>query len=257
MNPRWLIAACCGTLFAQAPADLDIRTATIVSEGTPMTASLYSLKDNAGQKLPCVVMAHGWGGTAAALRPDAIPIARAGYYVAAFDYRGWGKSESRLIRVSGELKEVREVVDPIDFGTDWLNAIHWMAGEPQGNGSIGLWGSSFSGGLVVWAAEHDARIKAIHSQVGSMDGRFVIADDAQRKLTYEESTKRARGELGYPEPGAKVIGNLRGAPIRSKFAWYFPVDEMHLAPQCPMQFVIAEKEELFDNRDHAIKPHDR
>ena len=148
MSPRWLIAACCGTLFAQAPEDLDIRTATIVSEGTPMTASVYSLKDNAGQKLPCVVIAHGWGGTAAALRPDAIPIARAGYYVAAFDYRGWGKSESRLIRVSGELKEVREVVDPIDFGTDWLNAIHWMAGEPQCNGSIGLWGSSFSGGLV-------------------------------------------------------------------------------------------------------------
>src|ERR1039458_9433792 len=30
------------------------------------------------------------------------------------------------------------------------------------------------------------------------------------------------GELGYPAPGVKVIGNLRGAPVRSKFVPYDP-----------------------------------
>ena len=30
-----------------------------------------------------------------------------------------------------------------------------------------------------------------------------------------------------------------------------------MAPNCAMQFVIAEKEELFDNKDHAIKAYAR
>lgn len=79
-------------------------------------------------------------------------------------------------KFTAEVEEVREVVDPIDMGTDWLNAIHWMAGEERCNGNIGLWGSSFSGGLVVWAAVRDPRVRAIHSQVGSLDGRWVVAD---------------------------------------------------------------------------------
>ena len=254
----------------QAPAvpdDVAFRKATIISEGTRMSADVLTAK-GAAARLPCILLAHGWGGTAMGLRPEAIAFARAGYLAVAFDYRGWGESESRVIltqpltdrkaaKLTAEVQQVREVVDPIDMGVDWLNAIHWLAGEPGCDGRIGLWGSSFSGGLVVWAAARDKRVKALHSQVGSLDGRFVISTDAQRKLTWEESTSRARGQIGYPDPGARVIGNLRGAPIRSKFAFYAPVDEINDATDCAMQFVIAEKEELFDNRDHAIKAHER
>lgn len=248
------------------PADIELREATIISEGTRMAAETYALKDAAGKRLPCILMAHGWGGTAALLRPEAVLFAKAGYFVAAFDYRGWGKSESRVIltgrapekrpggKFTTEVQEVREVVDPIDMGIDWLNAIDWAAGEPQCDaGRLGLWGSSFSGGLVVWAAERDSRVKAIHSQVGAMDGRGMVQTAAELQKTHDEATRMARGEIGYPAPGAVVIGNLRGAPIRRKFGIYEPVDELDRAPQCAMQFVIAEKEELFDNRDHALK----
>ncbi len=108
---------------------------------------------------------------------------------------------------------MREVVDPMDQATDWFNAIAWLQAEPQFDPErLGLWGSSFSGGLVVYVAEHDARVKAIHSQVGAMDGRAMIANEAERRKTYEEATRMARGEIGYPEPGVKAIGNLRGAP---------------------------------------------
>src|SRR5260370_314498 len=55
---------------------------------------------------------------------------------------------------------------------------------------IGLWGSSFSGGLVVYAAEHDAR-EALHSQAPALDGRWVMASEQERK-TYDELTRRAR-----------------------------------------------------------------
>ena len=51
----------------------------------------------------------------------------------------------------------------------------------------------------------------------ALDGRWVVSTADDRALTYVESTRRARGEIGYPAPGEKVIGNLIGAPIRSRF----------------------------------------
>jgi hypothetical protein len=50
---------------------------------------------------------------------------------------------------------------------------------------------------------------------------------------------------------------LRGALVRSKFVPYDPVEDVNKAPQCAMQFVIAEKEEFFDNKDHALKAFER
>jgi pimeloyl-ACP methyl ester carboxylesterase len=254
LTPLLFCAAVWGQAPFTAPPEIAYKTADIWSEGTRMSADVFSLQSLSAKKLPTILMAHGWGGTRAALRPDAVGFAKAGYLVVTFDYRGWGDSDSRIAKFKGEAQDVREVVDPLDFGTDWLNAIHFVAGEPQCDmNRLGLWGSSFSGGLVVWAAERDPRVKVLHSQVGSLDGRFVIQNDQQRRLTYQEATKRARGEIGYPPPGAKVLGNLKGAPVRARFADYAPVDELQRAPKCAMQFIIAEKEELFDNRDHAIK----
>ena len=252
----------CGAVSAQAPfvapSDIEYKKKDIWSEGTRMSAELFSPKSLAGGKLPTILMAHGWGGVKASLRPDAVAFARAGYLVVTFDYRGWGDSDARIARFNGQAQEVREVVDPLDFAADWLNAIHWVAGEPQCDiNHLGLWGSSFSGGLVVWAAARDPRVKALHSQVPSLDGRFVVRTEEERRKTYEEATRRARGEIGYPPPGAKVVGGLKGAPIRARFADFAPVEDVERARNCAMQFVIAEKEELFDNREHAIKAHQR
>jgi dienelactone hydrolase len=247
------------------PDDIDYRKAVIISEGTRMAAELFALKSLAGQALPTILMAHGWGGTAAQLRTVGLEFARAGYFVVTFDYRGWGESDSRLIltgpapaekkanRFSAEVQEVREVVDPLDMTTDWLNALHWLQGEPQcDKARIGLWGTSYSGGHVVYVAARDPRVKVIVSQVGSLDSRLL-----DPKLAYEEGTKRARGEIGYPPPRARTVGNLSGAPVREKLLLYAPVEDVEKAANCAMLFIIAEKEELFDNKDHAIKAHDR
>src|SRR5690349_20834328 len=92
----------CAAAFAQAPftapADIDYRRAEMWSEGTRMTADVFTLKSAAGKKLPTILMAHGWGGTKAALRPDAVLFARAGYLVVTFDYRGWGESDARTAK---------------------------------------------------------------------------------------------------------------------------------------------------------------
>ena len=38
---------------------------------------------------------------------------------------------------------------------------------------------------------------------------------------------------------------------------YAPVEDAGRAPKCAMMFVIAENEELFDNKDHGILAHQR
>jgi dienelactone hydrolase len=204
------------------------------------------------------------------LRPDAIAFARAGYLAVAFDYRGWGASDARLVlngpapagrsgpTYQAEVREVREVVDPLDQTTDLLNAVHWAQGEPQCDPEhIGLWGSSYSGGHAVYAAARDPRVKAVVSQVPALDSRWVLATPSDREQTYRDATRRARGEFGYPEPGQRVIKNLRGAPIRERMIDYAPVEDVAKAYGCAMLFILAESEEYFDNKDHGIKAYER
>lgn len=242
------------------------RQVDIYSEGVRMVGTVFTPADAEDDRLPTILMAHGWGGTAAGLRRDAIVFARNGYLVVTFDYRGWGESDARVMlsepqranaqdgRFTAEVREIREIVDPVDMTTDWLNAMHWLHGEPRVDPErIGLWGTSQSGGYVVWAAAHDPRVRAVHSQVGSFDG-FGLGTSAE---AYQQATLRARGELGYPEPGERVIGNLRGAPILSRFAHYAPVDDIRNIEGVAIQIVLAENEELFDNRYTGILAHSR
>ncbi len=253
----------------KAPDNIEFRTAKIISEGVRIHAELYSLKSLTGKPLPTVIQAHGWGGTAANLRWDSLALANAGYLVIAFDYRGWGQSDGRVIltappekkegrRFTAQVEELREYVDPMEQLTDWFTVINWAMGEPAVDKQrIGIRGSSYSGGHVFFVAAREPRVKALVSQVGAFDSRWVIADEENRKLTYDEATKRARGEIGYPEPRAKAVGNLIGAPIRDKLIHYLPSDEAAKVKDCAALFIVAEKEELFDNKDHAKIAYDR
>jgi hypothetical protein len=81
--------------------------------------------------------------------------------------------------------------------------------------------------------------------------------EEQVRMAYEEATKRARGEIGYPAPRARVIGNLQGAPVREKLLRYAPADDAALIKNCAMLFIVAEKEELFRNEEHAKLVYDR
>src|SRR5437868_493791 len=109
----------------KAPDNIDFRGATIISEGVRLHAELFSLKTLAGKPLPTIIMAHGWGGTAANFRWDAVALANAGYLVITFDYRGWGQSDGRIIltsspekkdgrRFTAQVEELREYVDPLE-----------------------------------------------------------------------------------------------------------------------------------------------
>jgi dienelactone hydrolase len=255
-----------------AAVEVSTRTATVMSEGVRLHADLYYPSGKEGGRLPTIIRSHGWGGTAAMLRTQATDLAAAGYLVIAFDYRGWGQSDSRVIltapapaeaaktgnRFTAEVREVREVVDPLDQAEDIFNVIHWAAGEPMVDPArIGLWGTSFSGGLVVYVAARDTRVKALFSQVGAMGWTAGRVPPAWVQAAIGAGTQRARGERGYPPPGAREVGNLRGGPILEKFLRFSALEGIERAAGCAMLFVVAEKEELFDNRDHAVLAHER
>ena len=248
------------------PEELSFRKDNIMSEGVRLGAEIFSLKTNEEKKLPTIVMCHGWGGTAKALRSDAAVFARAGYLVVTFDYRGWGASDGRIIRTgekgkddsSAAVQEIREVIDPIEQTTDLLNAIHWVQKEKRCDRErIGLWGSSFSGGHVVYAAARDPRVKATVSQVPAFDGRWAINSSRMRKATYGGATQRARGEVGYPEPAEAAPGKLKGSPILEKIGRYAPVEDAARLKGCAALFILAENEELFDNKEHGILAHSK
>ncbi len=253
---------------ANFPEDITFRKADIMSEGTRIAAEVFAPKEPKTEKLPTILMSHGWGGTAKALRPDAVRFSQAGYLVVTIDYRGWGNSDSRVVlsgkkpakkdgELVGEFIEVREVVDPIDQTTDILNALHWVQGEELcDQDRIGIWGSSFSGGHVVYVAARDPRVKAFVSQVGSMDSRWTIQSPRMRRETFKQGTDRTHGTLDYPKPGAKW-GNLTGVPILEKLMRYSPIEDIPRCEKCAKLFIIAENEELFDNKDHGILAHQR
>lgn len=271
----WLLSIIVAIVPMSANADqegaLEHRDASIMSDGVRLAADVYVPRDDAKKSFPTIIMSHGWGGTSAMLRGIAEDFARAGYLVVAFDYRGWGRSAGRLV-ASGEasakpngsaqpfdarVTELREVVDPIEQATDILNVIHWAFAEPKVDRErIGLWGTSFSGGLVVHVAARDSRVKALVSQVGYMGGVAAGPNGAQQaQRLYEQGAKRARGDIGYPPPGVREVGNLYGAPIWEKFLLFNAADDAARAPHCAMMFIVAEKEELFSNRDHAELAH--
>ncbi len=256
----------------KAPDNLDFRATSIVSDGVRLHAELFSLKSLAGKPLPTIIQAHGWGGVAANLRRDAIDLANAGYLIITFDYRGWGESDARIVltrpspvkptpgqnqKFTAEVVEQREYVDPLEQTTDWFNVINWAAGEAAvDKDRIGLRGSSFSGGHVFYVAAREPRVKAIVAQVAAFDGRWVGADKTQMDLTLSEATRRAHGEP-YPAPRAVTVGRLIGAPIREKFLQFAPVEDAARVKDTAALFIVAEKEELFDNKDHAKLAYDR
>jgi dipeptidyl aminopeptidase/acylaminoacyl peptidase len=241
------------------PAGVAFRSVTIISEGVPLHGEVFTPADApAGRKLPAVVMAHGWGGVAAGLRADAADIARAGYLVLVFDYRGWGESGSRLVLEGPEpahrageaepftarVKPLREYVDPLEQSEDWFSALDWIMGEPQADPDrVGIRGSSYSGGHVIYVAAHDPRVKAVVSQVGGLDSRPRPGQEQPGRTT---ATRMARGEIGYPPPRAQVIMGLVGSPIGHKGERYAPVLEAGKV-KAPTLMILVEKEEYGGN----------
>ena len=247
------------------------RNITFWSDGTRLSGVLLYPKDrNEGDKLPAIVMCNGWGGTKAFLMRSGIAprFAAAGYVVINYDYRGWGDSDSRLV-ARGEMPEpdedgfvtvkaqaIREVVDPVDQQQDIDAAISYVYGEPMVDKErIGIWGTSFGGGHVIYRAAHDRRIACVVAQVGSMPDDWTRRYPAGLKKVYEGKSARARGDVDPVPQGGGSPGVLKGTPFSERIAVFNPgqyADRVSV----PTLLIDAEQEHYFKIEENSRRVHE-
>jgi pimeloyl-ACP methyl ester carboxylesterase len=129
-----------------------------------LTASADDLTTADGR--PCVVMAHGFGGTRdTALLPYAQGFAGAGLDVVLFDYRGFGDSDG----------EPRQQVSYRRQRDDYRAAVAAArALDGVDPDRIVLWGTSYSGGHVIAVAAQDQRVAGIISLTPATDGLAAL-----------------------------------------------------------------------------------
>jgi cephalosporin-C deacetylase-like acetyl esterase len=108
---------------------------------------------------PAIVMAHGFAGFKdMGLASYAERFTAAGFVTLVFDYRCWGESEG----------EPRNQIFAQDMVEDYRNAVTWISDRPEVDAQqIGVWGTSYSGGLVLCVGTVDKRVKAVVAQVPS------------------------------------------------------------------------------------------
>jgi hypothetical protein len=252
---------------APLPANLDKRAVTIWSDGVRMAGDLYLPKGlQPGEKLPAVLFCAGTGGTKKGT-PErlALRFVQAGFVFLAFDYRGWGESDSRLMTLdkqpkpdtTGEVtvraRAIRWQMDFSDQAMDIRAALSFLVGEPNVDAQrIGIMGSSYGGGLVTWTAGNDPRVKCIAAQVPGMGGG---RGPAAERHAYDLATKQARAEA---EPVPYETGKMGGKMARYEQMRVNPVKSIGFNAiaaaggiRVPMLIIDAENEELMDRHQNG------
>jgi ABC-2 type transport system ATP-binding protein len=111
-------------------------------------------------RVPAILLAHGFGETKNAVRPQALALARDGFAVLTWSARGFGASTGQIALDSPdyEVKDVQQLVT-------------WLARQPRvlldhpGDPRVGIAGASYGGAIALLAAAYDHRIDAIVPQI--------------------------------------------------------------------------------------------
>jgi len=264
------------------------RPVTIWSDGTRLAGDLWSPPDLAPDaQIPGLLLVHGYGGRREQLNNAyARKFAALGCIVLCFDYRGYGDSAGKLVRVDersaedaeGEfearVQEVREVVDNLDQLEDVRSALAFLMGESQVDANrIGIWGSSNGGGLAMATACQFEEIKVLISQVGSMNPQALIrrydagepVPNADRmksaREAWEERIALARGETSPLLTPVAAAGSPKQYAIRGALDWdryrrYYPMRDLDSLNAASL-IIDAEEEELFDTAYNGQELYER
>jgi uncharacterized protein len=218
---------------------------TFKSKGLNCAGWLYLADDlNKGQKAPAIVMAHGHSAVKEQyLAPFAERFAAAGFATLVFDYRWWGSSEG----------EPRCQLFPLEQVEDYRNAITWVSDQPAVDPKrIGLWGSSYSGGIITYVATFDKRVRALVGQVPaviSLDDRRNMNParwDAAGEMLLKDRIERYRtGAVNYMKV---VTADNEPCSLAGKEACDFFMASRGVAPtwQNRITYESVEKMREFD-----------
>ena len=98
-------------------------------------------------RLPAVLLAHGFGETKAAVRGEAIGLARAGFAVLTWSARGFGRSTGQIALDSPdyEVKDTEQLVS-------WLARQPGILLDHPGDPRVGIAGASYGGAIALLTA---------------------------------------------------------------------------------------------------------
>jgi hypothetical protein len=239
------------------PYATEQKPATVWSEGSRIAAVILKPVGAEGPR-PAILFCHGWGGVKAHLLPRyAEAFVAAGYICMFFDYRGWGESDGRIISTpetpaltkAGEqtipVRVIREVVDPLDEITDIRACLAYLMTEDGVDPDrVGLWGSSYGGGLTTYVAGTESRVKALVAQIGSYGHS---AKEWFRTTAYKQMSDKARALIDPPVPQAAPGaggGGLAGVGDMARQWGYSPIQAAE-GIRVPTLFIDAEFEEYY------------
>ena len=241
----------------------------IWSDGIRLVGRVYTPANmSPGQKLPGLLLVNGWGGTVENTSARYAKIfADQGYVVLTQDYKGWGKSNGRLLYdrylpggdetedATITVKHLRRIVDPISFVQDTEAAFNFLISDPRVQSkNIGVWGTSMGGGVSMPIVANHDNVKAFVDQIGAVNHKanfFMIADRTIR----EAEAGVARGIIpSVPDASMKAEG-LSGYPNYISMKNFEPFDYVD-SINVPTLIIDAEDEEFFDRMKNGKAFHD-
>lgn len=170
------------------------------SEGVKLSGYIRIPRSD-NKKIPGIVCCHGYGGywdLELAMQDIAERLTEAGYATLIFYHRGLGESEGQKGRVI-----------PLEQAEDIRNAITYLQSRTEVDpNNIGLYGTSFGGANVVYAAAIDGRAKCVVSTGGIGDCERWLRSLRRRwewieflKTIEEDRTNRVlTGSSQYVDP---------------------------------------------------------
>ncbi|MGV9818646.1 alpha/beta hydrolase [Nocardia xishanensis] len=236
------------------------ETSTIWSNGIPLDADVYrpaTIPPDAA--LPAVVLCHGWGGGKHTAERYAALFASAGMITLTFTQSSWFGSGSPLHLVGAaperddndealaQVRFVRDLVDPFAWTANLHAALDYLEGEPHVDTTrLGVWGTSYGGGVAVYTAAHDNRVKALAVQVPAVSlGQGPLFEFARK---YAIDT--ARGTVDAIPHGIDRFPTAEGTPYLATMAHFDPLTQVERL-RMPTLIIDAGDEELFPAPDNG------
>jgi pimeloyl-ACP methyl ester carboxylesterase len=150
---------------------------------TPGGLALTVRRPEGANRVPVIVLCHGFGGVQNLLLPSfAEAFVSSGYAAVTFDYRGFGDSDGEKGRLVPSMQ-----IDDIQAAIAFVSQLEHIDAD-----RLALWGTSLGAGHVIAVAALDRSIKAVVSQLGFADGEYVVSRNmtASERDAFEKTLER-------------------------------------------------------------------
>ncbi|MFG2196770.1 alpha/beta hydrolase [Streptomyces sp. NPDC048639] len=233
---------------------------TVWSGGIALDADVYRPSTVApDDALPAVVLGHGWGGSKLTAERYAALFASAGMIALTFTQSSWFGSGSPLQLVGDvpgledgnevltRVRIIRDLVAPFAWAANLRAALDYVEGEPNVDPArIGVWGTSFGGGVAAYGAAHDDRVKALSVQVPAM----APLSGQMAQLARKRAIDTARGDFDAFPQGVDPWPDMEGTPHLAELAHFDPMAQVDRL-RMPTLIIDAGDDELFPIADNG------